>query len=63
MRRGSWWPPTVITIALLLSLPVLVVVGFVFAPATEVWRHLAATVLPDYVTNSLLLMLWLRRAR
>ncbi|MFE8034580.1 ABC transporter permease [Thiohalocapsa marina] len=44
-------------IALLLSLPVLVVVGFVFVPAGDVWRHLADTVLPDYVTNSLLLML------
>ena len=44
-------------IAALLSLPILVVLGFVFVPAGEVWRHLAATVLPDYVSNSLLLML------
>ena len=43
--------------ALILSLPVLVIAGFVFVPAGEVWRHLADTVLTDYVTNSLLLML------
>jgi iron(III) transport system permease protein len=41
----------------LLALPVLVVAGFVFVPAGDVWRHLAQTVLADYVTNSLLLML------
>ncbi|TVQ85414.1 MAG: iron ABC transporter permease [Chromatiaceae bacterium] len=59
-RRGrhlSAWPPTLVSIALLLSLPVLVVVGFLFVPAGEIWRHLAATVLPLYVSNSLLLML------
>jgi iron(III) transport system permease protein len=44
-------------VALLLSLPVLVVVGYVFVPTGEVWRHLAETVLTDYVQNSLLLML------
>jgi len=55
--RGAWWPITVATIAALLALPVLVVVGFVFVPAGDTWRHLATTVLPDYVSNSLLLML------
>jgi iron(III) transport system permease protein len=44
-------------VALLLALPVLVVVGFLLVPAGDVWRHLAATVLPDYIGNSLLLML------
>ena len=34
----------------------MVVVGFVFIPAGDVWRHLTDTVLVDYVTNSLLLM-------
>ena len=55
--RRAWWPAGVIGIALLLALPVLVVVGFVFVPAGDVWRHLAETVLADYVSNSLLLML------
>ena len=56
-RRAWPWPLAVVSVALLLSLPVLVVVGFVFVPAGEVWAHLAATVLPDYIGNSLLLML------
>lgn len=47
----------VIAVALLLALPLLVVVGFVLVPTGEVWTHLASTVLPDYVANSLLLML------
>lgn len=44
-------------VALLLALPVLVVFGYLFIPAGEVWRHLADTVLRDYVQNSLLLVL------
>ncbi len=55
--RRSLWPGALVGVALLLTLPVLVVVGFVLVPAGEVWAHLAATVLPDYVANSLLLML------
>lgn len=51
------WPGLVVLVATLLALPILVVVGFVFVPAGEVWRHLVDTVLVDYVSNSLLLML------
>ncbi|MBP6807784.1 MAG: iron ABC transporter permease, partial [Chromatiaceae bacterium] len=47
----------VTALALVLALPVLVVMSFLFAPAGEVWGHLADTVLRDYVTNSLWLML------
>lgn len=43
-------------VALLLGLPVLTVFSFLLAPAGDVWRHLAETVLQDYVVNSLLLM-------
>ena len=50
------WRAGVILVALLLALPVLTVFGFVFQPAGEVWRHLADTVLQDYVINSLLLL-------
>lgn len=46
-----------IAIALLMALPVFVVVAHVFIPADAVWQHLASTVLADYITNSLLLML------
>ncbi|MCB1880544.1 MAG: iron ABC transporter permease [Gammaproteobacteria bacterium] len=42
--------------ALLLALPVIVVFSFVFVPAGEVWRHLVDTVLADYLSNSLLLV-------
>ncbi|MCG8488967.1 MAG: iron ABC transporter permease, partial [Chromatiales bacterium] len=50
------WSMGVIGIALLLAVPVLVVLGYLLEPAGEVWEHLAATVLQDYVINSLLLM-------
>ncbi|HET8807964.1 MAG TPA: iron ABC transporter permease [Methylophaga sp.] len=43
--------------ALSLAMPVVVVLSFVFVPSGEVWAHLASTVLSDYITNSLLLML------
>ena len=43
--------------ALLLAIPVFVVLAYLFEPSGEVWGHLVATVLEDYVTNSLLLML------
>ena len=39
------------------ALPVVVVASFVFVPSGDVWEHLAGTVLPRYVRNSLLLML------
>ncbi len=52
-----WWTFSTIALSLTLALPVLVVVGHVFVPSGEVWRHLAQTVLADYVGNSLLLML------
>ena len=46
-----------ILVASLLAVPVLVVLGSVFAPGGETWRHLAATVLPEYIGNTLWLML------
>ncbi|MFY9976399.1 MAG: iron ABC transporter permease [Chromatiaceae bacterium] len=51
------WSVASVAVALLIALPVLVILGFVLVPAEGTWQHLAATVLPDYVTNSLLLML------
>jgi iron(III) transport system permease protein len=56
-RRHNWLAVGVVAVAALLALPVLVVVGFVLVPAGEVWRHLVATVLADYVVNSLLLVI------
>ena len=50
------WSAASVFVALLLAVPVLVIVGFMLVPAGDTWRHLASTVLPDYVSNSLLLM-------
>lgn len=43
-------------VAALVAAPILVVLASVVAPTGDVWRHLATTVLPDYVRNSLALM-------
>ena len=54
--RIGGWSELAIFVALLVSVPVAVVFAFVFVPAGEVWRHLADTVLADYVVNSLWLI-------
>jgi len=56
MRSLSYWSITTTVIALLLGIPACVIVANIFVPAGDVWRHLVDTVLQDYVTNSLLLM-------
>ncbi|CAA7613987.1 Binding-protein-dependent transporter inner membrane component [Magnetospirillum sp. LM-5] len=55
-RRFSGWSAASLVIAILVGAPVLVVAGHLFAPSGEVWAHLAATVLADYIVNSLWLM-------
>lgn len=57
LRLPDAWTTSVLLVALLTALPVLVVFSFVFTPATEVWAHLADTVLKDYVLNSIILMI------
>lgn len=51
------WFSLVVGIAVLVAAPILVIVAHLFVPASEHWQHLAGTVLPRYVANSLLLML------
>ena len=51
------WSLGVVAVGLIMALPVLVVFGYIFVPAGDVWQHLADTVLKDYVVNSLLLMI------
>ena len=46
-----------VMVAAAIALPVLTVLQNVFVPSQGAWRHLAQTVLGDYVANSLLLML------
>jgi iron(III) transport system permease protein len=50
------WTVSVGIIALLMISPVLVVLGGIFADSSEIWQHLAETVLPQYIKNSLILM-------
>ncbi len=51
------WRAAIVLVALVVAMPILTVFGFLLQPATDVWQHLAHTSLPDYVVNSLLLML------
>lgn len=53
----NWLKITAIGIAMILSLPILVVLVNVLVGDGKVWWHLYHTVLADYVQNSLLLML------
>jgi iron(III) transport system permease protein len=46
-----------IFITLLFAIPIITVVSFVFQGQNEIWQHLVDTVLADYISNSLLLML------
>ncbi len=46
-----------IAVAAILSAPILVILGHVLVPAGDVWAHLAETVLPRYVYNTVWLFL------
>ena len=52
-RRLDGWSWFAVAIALIISAPVVVILGHVFVPAGEIWAHLAATVLPRYVFNTI----------
>ncbi len=57
-RTGSgWWTFLTISVALLVGVPIFTVAANLFVPSGDVWQHLASTVLPDYVKNSIILML------
>ncbi|WP_414673321.1 MULTISPECIES: ABC transporter permease [unclassified Methylophaga] len=51
------YPAFIFVLAVALSMPVAVVLAHVFVPSGDIWQHLSSTVLPDYIRNSLLLML------
>jgi iron(III) transport system permease protein len=53
----NFWKVTVVGIAALAAVPIIVIAAFLFTPSLDVWQHLASTVLPHYVFNSLALML------
>ena len=50
------WRVALVSIAALISVPVLVIVASLAQPYSPAWAHLLDTVLTDYVVNSLLLM-------
>ena len=50
-----WLRGGALVIAALVGLPVVVVLLNLLVPRAETWRHLASTVLPDYIVNTLLL--------
>lgn len=51
------WTVILWSIAAVVAAPVVVVLAYLVIPAGDVWAHLAATVLPGYIVNSLVLML------
>ncbi|MEX0722910.1 MAG: iron ABC transporter permease [Gracilimonas sp.] len=55
-QKSPRWTLFSMSIALLISIPILTVIFSIFTPAGEVWSHLASTVLDDYVFNSLMLI-------
>ena len=50
------WSVSALVVVALTTLPLLVIARGVFEPRTEIWQHLASTVLPVYVANSALLV-------
>ncbi len=55
--KWNWLKMAAMLIAAILALPILVVLVNVLIGDGEVWRHLYQTVLAEYISNSLLLML------
>ena len=55
--RPSGWSFLAVGLALLFSLPVIMVAAAALTPAGATWEHLKSTVLAEYVSNSVILML------
>lgn len=55
--RPNWLMLISVFVALLLSLPVMVILTNVVTGQADVWQHLIDTVLIDYISSSLMLML------
>lgn len=51
------WLIVAILIALLMTTPIWVLVSFIFENGNDNWHHLLNTLLPDYIINSLILMI------
>ena len=55
-RNGNGWMLASAAITLIVLTPIITICAYLFAPVSENWSHLVDTVLPDYVLNSLILM-------
>ena len=55
-KKPNRWVILTVVIALIMSLPVLVVGSAIFQPLNENWQHLKDFLLAEYITNSLILM-------
>jgi iron(III) transport system permease protein len=53
--RLPWLRAGAFAIAGLIGLPVVIVLANLLIPRSETWQHLASTVLPDYIVNTLVL--------
>ena len=51
------WTIIALLIATLVAIPLLAVAWLAFSPSGDIWSHLASTVLPHYISTTLLLML------
>jgi iron(III) transport system permease protein len=56
-KTPNRWVVLTVLIALIMSLPVLVVGSAIFQPFNDNWQHLKEVLLAEYITNSLILML------
>lgn len=56
LPRPDGWTLGVGLIALVMLLPVAIILASLFTNSSDAWGHLAATVLPEYIRNSLVLM-------
>ena len=56
LLKVTKWNSVLVFLSLLFSIPLAVVFGSLFFPEYEVWEHLRATVLTDYIGNSLALL-------
>lgn len=56
LSKNKWLIFTVL-VAVLLTMPMWILVSFIFEPTNENWQHLTETVLSEYVFNSIWLML------
>lgn len=50
------WNAAVVVVAAVLAAPLATLIANVFVPGGEAWRHLTETVLPDYIANSVVLV-------